>query len=60
MKRPALRRPTSIDLGRVREWFEPGPMYCRDRRRAEDRIRDELRDSRAIIIKGRRWKKALP
>jgi hypothetical protein len=55
-----LKRPTPIDLGRVREWFDRGPIYYRDHRRAEDRIRDELRDSRAIIIKGRRWKKALP
>jgi len=55
-----LRRPTTIDLGRVREWFDRGPVYDKDHRRAEDRIRDELRDSRAIIIKGRHWKKALP
>ena len=60
MKRSALRRLKPIDLGRFREWFDRGPVYYRDHRRAEDRIRDELRDSRAIIIKGRHWKKALP
>jgi hypothetical protein len=60
VKRPAPRRPTPIDLGRVRDWFNHGTVYYQDHRRAEDRIRDELRDSRAIIIKGRRWKKALP
>jgi hypothetical protein len=60
VKRPALRRPTPIDLGRIGDWFNQRPASYQDRRRAEDRIRDELRDSRAITIKGRRWKKALP
>jgi hypothetical protein len=54
------RRPTPIDLKRLREWFNRRPVSLEDQRRAEDRIRDELRDSRAVVIKAGQRLKPLP
>ena len=53
---PQACTPTEEEVRCIREqlenWSEP-----RDRRRAEDRIREDLRDSRAVIVRAERKRK---
>ena len=53
---PQASTPTDEEVRCIREqlenWSEP-----RDRRRAEDRIREDLRDSRAVIVRAERKRK---
>lgn len=51
---PARRTRTVEQLRRVREQMEQRRFEMQERRRAEDRIREELQESRATIIPSKR------